>query len=165
VVQVSWFDAEAYCSWAGGGLPTEAQWEYAASGPENNLYPWGNTFDGNLVNFCDVNCPLDHGDDVYDDQSVRVGPVGQYPGGGSWVEAYDLVGNVWEWTADWYSGDYYAGSPAENPSGPESGDIRVLRGGSWYDDAPHVRAAQRGIGGPATRHGLFGFRCALPENG
>lgn len=162
VLQVSWFDAQAYCTWAGGGLPTEAQWEYAARGPENRLYPWGNEFDGNLVNFCDVNCPFPYANAAYDDGSERLGPVGTLPGGASWVGAFDMVGNVWEWVADWYGETYYSSSPAENPTGPDTGEARVLKGGSWYDDAPHVRAAQRGVGSPPTRHALFGFRCSLP---
>jgi serine/threonine-protein kinase len=162
VLQVSWFDAVAYCGWAGGGLPSEAQWAYAARGRESLLYPWGNEFDGNLVNFCDVNCPFPYGDDNFDDQSARLGPVGILPGGASWVGALDMVGNVWEWTADWYGAEYYSSSPVENPTGPETGEARVLRGGSWFDDAPHVRAAFRGVGDPMTRHALFGFRCTLP---
>ncbi|MFZ0546135.1 MAG: bifunctional serine/threonine-protein kinase/formylglycine-generating enzyme family protein [Candidatus Promineifilaceae bacterium] len=162
VLQVSWIDAQAYCSWAGGSLPTEAQWEYAARGPENWLYPWGNTFDGNLVNFCDANCTLPQSNASFDDHSARLAPVGSLPDGASWVGAFDLAGNVWEWVADWFSPDYYSNSPVENPTGPETGDGRVLRGGSWYDDAPHVRAGGRGASGPTNRHALYGFRCVLP---
>ncbi len=164
VLQVSWFDAQEYCSWAGGSLPTEAQWEYAARGPENRIYPWGNEFNGNLVNFCDVNCPFPYANQEYSDQSERLGPVATLPGGASWVGAFDMVGNAWEWVADWFQADYFEVSPTENPSGPETGQNRVLRGGSWYDDAPHVRAAQRGSNLPETRHALYGFRCSLPGN-
>jgi len=162
VLEVSWFDAQEYCTWAGGGLPTEAQWAYAARGPNALIYPWGNEFDGNLVNFCDVNCPFPYANQDYDDHSERLAPVATLPGGVSWVGAFDMVGNVWEWVADWFSADYFDNSPAANPTGPETGDARVLRGGSWYDDAPHVRAAQRGANAPETRHALYGFRCALP---
>lgn len=161
VLQVSWFDSQEYCAWAGGSLPTEAQWAYAARGPESRIYPWGNTFDGNLVNFCDVNCPFPYANADFNDGSERLGPVGSLPGGASWVGAFDMVGNVWEWVADWYSAEYYLNSPAENPTGPETGDAKVLRGGSWYDDSPHVRAAQRGANGPEARHALYGFRCVI----
>jgi serine/threonine-protein kinase len=162
VLQVTWFDAEAYCQWAGGGLPTEAQWEYAARGNEGHLYPGGNEFDGSIVNFCDASCIFSWMNLDFNDGFVRTAPVGSYPAGASWVNALDLGGNAWEWVADYYDPGYYANSPTLNPTGPETGEIKVLRGGSWFDDMSHVRYVRRGVGNPLSRHNLFGFRCAVP---
>ena len=125
VVLVSWTDADAYCSWAGGTLPSEAQWEYAARGPDNLLYPWGKLFAvaGSHANFCDQNCPLDWKEEGIDDGFAQTAPVGSYEDGASWVGALDLAGNVWEWVNDWYGESYYNTSSQDNPSGPDSGDI------------------------------------------
>ncbi len=162
VVQVSWDDAAAYCGWAGGRLPSEAEWEYAAGGPEGRIYPWGNTFDGAKLNFCDKNCEADWKDINSDDDYRLTAPVGSYPAGASWVDALDLAGNVWEWVNDWYRVNYYANSRAENPTGPDSGDYRVLRGGSWSDIDAYVRTANRHyVKGPDIRSHDIGFRCAL----
>jgi formylglycine-generating enzyme required for sulfatase activity len=150
VVHVSWHDAEAYCAWAGGRLPTEAEWEYAARGPESFAYPWGDDFDCAKGNFA-----TDCGSDDYDHTS----PVGSFLEGASWVNAYDLSGNVWEWVADWYAEDYYAQSPRENPTGPTSGDYRVLRGGSWFLNERHVRGANRDRNVPPATFVFGGFRC------
>lgn len=102
VVIVSWFDAEIYCAWTGGQLPSEAAWEYSARGDARRLYPWGRDFDGEIVNFCDTNCNFDWKDDGYDDGFELTAPVGSYPDGASWAGAYDMAGNVWEWIGDWY---------------------------------------------------------------
>ncbi|MBZ0309857.1 MAG: formylglycine-generating enzyme family protein, partial [Anaerolineae bacterium] len=158
VVCVSWYEAEAYARWRGGRLPTEAQWEYAARGTDGRIYPWGNEFDGTRLNFCDKNCPNDWSDESYDDGYVYTAPVGSYEAGKSWVGAYDMAGNVWEWVADWYSEDYYAGSPRENPAGPESSKTRVLRGGLWYNIQFNARAASRFNFYPSPRDDLGGFR-------
>ncbi|MCA9952647.1 MAG: SUMF1/EgtB/PvdO family nonheme iron enzyme, partial [Anaerolineales bacterium] len=144
VVLVSWHDAEAYCAWAGGQLPTEAQWEYAARGAEGVIYPWGDEFDGTKANFCDVNCPLDWKESAVDDGYEFTAPVGSYLDGASWVDAMDMAGNVWEWVRDWYDSDYYASSPANNPQGPDSEQYKVLRGGGWNDSDGIIRAAARG---------------------
>jgi formylglycine-generating enzyme required for sulfatase activity len=122
VVQVSWDDAAAYCDWAGGTLPTEAQWEKACRGPDSRVYPWGNAFDERRVNHCDAQCPVTrwNQEPTFDDGYAYTAPVGSYPAGASPYGALDMAGNVWEWTADRYDTNYYAGAPAENPQAPSA---------------------------------------------
>jgi formylglycine-generating enzyme required for sulfatase activity len=170
VIEVSWYGAAAYCAWVGGRLPTEAEWEYAARGPESRLYTWGNTFDGSRVNYCDASCREEWRDITHDDGYARWSPVGNYADGASWCGALDMAGNVWEWVSDWYSRGYYGRSPAnrkvfsvENPQGPDAGDMRVRRGGSWFDESWQMRAtARRGEVPSSLRIHWVGFRCALP---
>lgn len=151
VVGVDWQDGANYCAWVGSRLasitvilPSEAQWEYAARGNNNWLYPWGNNPpNANLLN--------------YNFNVNRTTPAGNYENGRSWVGAYDMAGNVREWVADWY-GNY----PAEaqmNPAGPETGLFRVMRGGSWFDTPLAIRATGRWGIDPTFSSSVIGFRC------
>jgi len=159
VVQVSWNDATAYCEWTDSTLPTEAQWEYAARGVDSSLFPWGNLFDQAKANYCDKNCNRDFADQEGDDGFALTAPIGSYSGN-SWVGAADMAGNVWEWVNDWYDSNYYENASAYNPSGPISGELKVLRGGGWYNGIRTVRAAFRSYVIPTGRHDGIGFRCA-----
>ncbi len=158
VIWVGWNQAAAYCEWAGRQLPTEAQWEYAARGGlAGALYPWGNTFDGELANFCDANCSLDWSDPNFDDGYGDTAPVGSYPANGYGL--YDMAGNVWEWVADWYG--LYSSAAVENPTGPASGEYRLLRGGSWSSDEYLLRVSYRNWYPPDFTDLSLGFRCSL----
>jgi formylglycine-generating enzyme required for sulfatase activity len=164
--EVDWFDAADHCESRGARLPTEAEWEYAARGPDGLVYPWGNAFDCRMGNFDDEteydSYVIEGGEGC--DGFVGTAPVGSFPGGVSWVGAYDLSGNVWEWVADWYDDGYYGTlpDPATNPQGPSSGDYRVLRGGSWNLNYTHLlRGADRNRYYPSIESYSLGFRCAL----
>lgn len=162
VVFVTWSMAANYCAWRGARLPTEAEWEKAAraNGTEMLYYPWGNRFNGDLLNFCDINCAQSGKNKSYNDGFSDTAPVGIYEGGKSPYGAYDMAGNVIEWVADWYDKDYYFISPSNNPLGPESGTHRVLRGGSWYSNQNYVRTFVRTSLSPTVAYNYVGFRCA-----
>ncbi len=157
---VSWTDAATYCKSRDARLPTEAEWEYAARGPDGLVYPWGDEFDCSMGNFDDE---TEYNSYVADgrtncDGFVVTAPVGSFPDGASWVGALDLGGNLWEWVADWH-GTYPSGKQV-NPTGPNSGQYRVLRGSSWGSPASPLRAAARLRSLPGFRYDYSGFRCA-----
>ena len=160
-VGISWQDAATYCDWVGGRLPFEAEWEYAAKGEPGNLYPWGDRFDGGLLNFCDANCRESWADGSVTDGFEESAPVGSYPEGASWVGALDMAGNVWEWVWDWYS--EYTSEDQTNPVGPANGSCKIIRGGCWANGADGVRTTYRMDSGSeislSTRHANIGFRC------
>ena len=168
---ITWEEAADFCQLRGGRLPTEAEWEYAARGPDGNAYPWGDQFEGSQLNFCEQNCPIrgQAGGGLYsttDDGYDVAAPVNSMAEGASWVGALHMAGNVAEFVADWYSADYFAESPAENPGGPESGLHRVVKSApwSWYEDVEmNFRVANRWDFVPDStgkeHSGTTGFRC------
>ena len=158
VIFVDWHQANDYAEWRGGRLPTEAEWEYAARGPDGLIYPWGNEIDATRVNFCDVNCRgYTWRDSNYDDGYAQTAPVGSYPGGVSWVGAYDLSGNIWEWISTIYQ-DYPYNATDGRESSLDAGSWRGWRGGAWYSTADLVRAGYRGRYVTTDRHHPAGIR-------
>ncbi|MDB5313799.1 MAG: pkn1 8 [Gemmataceae bacterium] len=165
VEMVSWDDAAAFCRQlaelpeerAAGRtyrLPTEAEWEYACrAGKRDSPFGHGSTFSADLGNFDAV---YPYGDAPAGAAVGRTTPAGRYPAN-AWG-LHDTHGTVWEWCADWYAEGYYAKSPARDPAGPPTGRFRVLRGGSWRNQAAACRAAYRNALAPHMRDSATGFR-------
>jgi len=168
VVNVSWNDAIAFCEWASKktgkkvSLPTEAQWEYACRAGTKTAYPWGDDPDDGKgwANAADQTAKKTFGATwtyfSWDDGYAFTSPAGKFKANAFGL--YDMIGNAWEWCADWYDKGYYANANKTDPTGPASGTHRVLRGGAWGGGPRLCRSAYRGWDSPARRSGGIGFR-------
>ncbi|MGB2895573.1 MAG: SUMF1/EgtB/PvdO family nonheme iron enzyme [Anaerolineales bacterium] len=162
VIEATWYGAKAYCNWRGLSvqeqirLPTEAEWEKAASWnpamDAKRIYPWGNEWDDSRAN---ADRPITTTTEI----GVHTVSVGSNPKGASSYGVLNMAGNVWEWVADWYARDYYGNSPSQNPQGPDAGEDKVVRGGSWRSPSSFARTTVRHHWFPAYTFDI-GFRCA-----
>ena len=161
VTNVTWFDAVAYCGWKDKRLPTEAEWEKAAlGGLDSAKYPWGNSEPNNQsANFSDTNTTFEWRSSSVNDGFTFTSPVKSFSPNGYGL--FDMAGNVWEWCADWYDTFYYAKGEDKNPTGAETGERRVLRGGAWYRASHSLRTAERVSDYPDSSLNVVGFRCAM----
>lgn len=164
VVFVSWYDAATFCEWRGGRLPSEAEWEKAASFEVEQMikyrYPWGDAFDGERLNFCDANCANENADGRFNDGFRDTAPVGSYGNGRSPLGFHDMAGNVMEWVADWYDSRAYQNASDTNPLGPPEGQFKSIRGGSWLSAADELTTTTRSSFDPTVSRTNLGFRCA-----
>lgn len=158
VEKVTWEEALQYCKAADKRLPTEAEWEIAAKGGEENIYFWGNEAQSGKANFCDFHCDKKWKAKQFEDGFKTTAPVGSFSPNGYGL--HDMGGNVYEWVSDWYGKEYYGNSPTKNPKGPLKGERKVMRGGSWINYAVGTRPSDRTDAKPGKRLNFAGFRCA-----
>lgn len=162
VVHVSWADAQAYASWMGKRLPTEAEWEYAARGGlEQALYPWGDELQPGGKHFCNIWQGKFPEEDTAEDGYAGTAPARSFRANGFGL--YNVSGNVWEWVQDWFSPSWHLDGPRENPRGPDEGTNRVIRGGSFlchYSYCNRYRVSARSSNTPDSSTCHTGFRLA-----
>jgi len=161
VVHISWNDAVNYCTWANKRLPTEAEWEYAAQGGlENSIYPWGNELIPNNEHQCNIWQGEFPKENSLEDGYLSTAPVNSYKSNGYGL--YNIVGNVWEWTQDWFSTSYPKIRDTNNPLGPGTGESKVIKGGSFLCHKSYCnryRIAARSSNTTNSSTSNLGFRC------